>query len=117
MKPPQTATHPHYHAHVYFDADRVDTAIELTERASKEFDVVAGRLHRKNVGPHPAWSQQLAFKADVYESLIEWLDQNRDDLTILVHANTGNHLQDHTEHAWWLGSPAILNLEIFKQGE
>ena len=42
-----------YHAHVYFDADTVETARALCEAARDRFGVVMGRVHEKPVGPHP----------------------------------------------------------------
>lgn len=33
--------------------------------------------------------------------VISWLDASRADLTVLVHALTGDDLKDHTELAYW----------------
>jgi len=73
-----------------------------------------GRVHQKLVGPHPHWSCQLEFDSAQFEGLIPWLDAHRNDLTILVHALTGRHIEDHTVHASWLGQPAVLNLAHFE---
>jgi len=105
--------HSNYHAHVYFDERTVEQARDLCQQASGLFAVPMGRVHEKLVGPHPHWSCQLSFDAGQFDRLIPWLDEHRDGLTILVHASTGNHLQDHTTHAYWLGEPADLNLAIF----
>ncbi len=113
MKPPESPRHERFHAHVYFDDRSVEQARRLTEQAAKRFDVRLGRLHEKPVGPHPRWSRQIEFRANVYPRLIDWLDRHRDGLTVLVHADTGNDLEDHTTHAWWLGKPETLDLESF----
>ncbi|KAA3632611.1 MAG: 4,5-dioxygenase [Proteobacteria bacterium] len=113
MKPPQTPTQTRFHAHVYFDEATLEQARRLTDEAGGRFAVDLGRLHEKPVGPHPSWSRQIAFDATVYRELIDWLDANRGGLTILVHADTGDDLADHTDHAWWLGAPATLDVSLF----
>jgi len=103
-----------YHAHVYFDGKTTERARQLCQNAAQRFGVAMGRVHEKPVGPHPHWSCQLAFDAKQFEALIPWLDEHRGALNVLVHPVTGNHLEDHTTHASWLGQPAKLNLSIFR---
>ena len=113
-RPPASPTHERYHAHVYFGPASVEQARQLTEQAAQRFSARLGRLHKKPVGPHPRWSRQLAFESTVYEELLAWLDAHRDGLTVLVHADTGDDIADHTDHAWWLGQPETLDLDALK---
>ena len=85
-----------YHAHIYFDEKSTQQACELCQTAATLFGVTMGRVHQKPVGPHPHWSCQLAFDSKQFDALIPWLDTNRNGLNILVHAQTGNNLEDHT---------------------
>jgi DOPA 4,5-dioxygenase len=105
--------HSSYHAHVYFDETSFEQARQLCESAAKLFGVAMGRMHRRPVGPHPYWSCQLSFDSGQFEALIPWLDAHRGRLDVLVHGVTGNHLEDHTTHAAWLGDPATLDLSVF----
>lgn len=105
-----------YHAHVYFDQDTLDAATKICTRAGELFGVAVGRVHQKNVGPHPRWSCQLSFDASQFDDLIAFLDDNRAGMTVLVHALTGDDLDDHTAHAAWLGEPVDLNLAMFQKG-
>lgn len=105
--------HAHYHAHVYFDEKTTEQARALCQAAATLFGVAMGRVHQKLVGPHPHWSCQLAFDSTQFEQLIPWLDAHREGLNVLVHADSGNNLQDHTTHASWLGEPAELDLSHF----
>ena len=105
-----------YHAHVYFDQDTLDAATKICTRAGELFGVAVGRVHQKNVGPHPRWSCQLAFDATQFDDLIAFLEDKRAGMTVLVHALTGNDLDDHTVHAAWLGEPVDLNLAMFQKG-
>ena len=106
-----------YHAHVYFDESSTDQARELCQKAAALFGVTMGRVHQKRVGPHPHWSCQLAFDSTQFDGLIPWLDSQRNQLTVLVHALTGKHIEDHTTHASWLGEPAVLDLSHFEAAQ
>ncbi|MDX2314573.1 MAG: DOPA 4,5-dioxygenase family protein [Gammaproteobacteria bacterium] len=101
-----------YHAHVYFDDTSVDQARALRERVSEEFDYAVGRFHEKNVGPHPRWSFQIAFKADAFGTLVPWLAVNRKGLTVFVHGLSGDDIYDHTELVLWLGESVELDLSV-----
>ncbi len=102
-----------YHAHVYFDADTQDLAQQICEEAARLFPVQMGRMHARPVGPHPRWSCQLVFAADAFDQVIPWLMLNRQGLTIFTHAETGDHLADHRDHALWMGELLDLDLSIF----
>ncbi len=102
-----------YHAHVYFDAETVDQATSLCQRAGERFHLRVGRIHRRPVGPHPCWSCQLTFDRQQFDHLIPWLDEQRHGLSVLIHPLTGDDLADHTTHATWLGNEAALDLAMF----
>jgi aromatic ring-cleaving dioxygenase len=99
-----------YHAHVYFEQESVEKAASLCRQAGELFAVQVGRIHRRPVGPHPHWSCQLAFDRAQFEPLMAWLQENRGDLSVLVHPLSGNDLDDHTTHASWLGDAVPLHL-------
>lgn len=107
-----TATIQGYHAHVYFDAVSVARARALCEQAATLFPLKMGRVHEKPVGPHPDWSCQLAFKAEVFATVVPWLMLNRAGLVVLVHPLTGNDLVDHRDRALWMGAVRPLDLSV-----
>ena len=106
--------HDKYHAHVYFDHQSVTFATILCEKAANLFGLPVGRVHHREIGPHPRWSCQITFTSDDFDVLIPWLEHERNGLTVFVHAVTGDNLADHTDMAYWLGKPETLNLAIFK---
>ncbi|MEL0659447.1 DOPA 4,5-dioxygenase family protein [Psychromonas arctica] len=106
--------HDKYHAHVYFEQETVTFATMLCEKAAHLFGLSMGRVHRRKIGPHPKWSCQIIFTSNDFNMLIPWLENERNGLTVFVHAVTGNNLKDHTDMAYWLGKPQDLNLSIFK---
>lgn len=108
-----TNSHKAYHAHVYFEQETLSLATSLCEQAGEKFDVKVGRVHQKKVGPHPKWSCQITFGAENFDRLVPWLESNRAGLSILIHALTGNDLDDHTTHAYWLGDGLELDLSMF----
>jgi DOPA 4,5-dioxygenase len=116
MQAAQTATPgiKDWHAHVYFDPASRDAAWALRERIEKSFDIDMGRFHEKPVGPHPMFSYQVHFSNDQLAPLLSWLALNRGDLTVFVHPNTGQQLEDHRDRAIWLGQPAPLKLDVLR---
>jgi len=106
--------HPAWHAHIYFDASSVEQARALARQAGERFPVQVGRVHEKEVGPHPRWSVQLAFDGATFDALIPWLDAHRGGLDVLVHGLSGDELADHTEHAYWLGRDWPLKPALFR---
>ena len=102
--------HKGYHAHVYFDRDTLDFASELCKEAGEKFTVEVGRVHQKLVGPHTEWSCQITFSHKIFDELVPWLDKNRGELSVLIHALTGDDIADHTEYAYWLGDSVDIDL-------
>jgi DOPA 4,5-dioxygenase len=105
-----------YHAHIYYDpAASKDRAARLRERVAEHFPQARiGRWHDELVGPHLRSMYQIAFPSGMLASFLPWLMLNRDDLTILLHPETGNAYRDHTRHAAWFGAVLPLRLEAFK---
>ena len=101
-----------WHAHIYFDAITVEPAKALREKIEKSFDIQMGRFHERPVGPHPRFSYQVHFKNEQLAPLLSWLALNRGDLTIFVHRNSGQDLEDDRDRAIWLGQQVPLVLDI-----
>jgi DOPA 4,5-dioxygenase len=104
-----------WHAHVYFDGATREAAWALRERIERSFDIRMGRFHEKPVGPHPRFSYQVHFENAQLAPLISWLALNRGGLTVLVHPNTGQDLEDHRDRAIWLGESVPLALDVLKK--
>jgi len=106
--------HENYHAHIYFEQETLEFATELCKKAADLFNLQMGRVHQRTIGPHPKWSCQITFSNHNFDSFIPWLDSNRQGLSVLVHALTGDNLKDHTEYAYWLGHEVELELDLFR---
>ena len=104
-----------YHAHLYFDAGSIDRARAVCERAAALFSLKLGRVHERPVGPHPDWSCQLAFKAELFDQVVPWLILNRDGLVVFLHPLTGNELLDHRDRAVWMGAIRQLDLSVLSE--
>lgn len=103
--------HKGYHAHVYFDQETLDFASRLCAEAGEKFGLKVGRVHQRLVGPHTRWSCQITFSHKSFDAFVPWLDEHRKGLSVLVHALTGDDLEDHTKYAYWLGDSVEINLE------
>ncbi len=103
-----------WHAHVYFGAETRAAAWALREVIAAQLGsrVQIGRFHERPVGPHPAWSYQLAFEAAEFAHVASWLALNHGALDVFIHPNTGDALRDHRDSAIWIGKSWTLDLSV-----
>ncbi len=106
-------SHKAYHAHIYYEKETLQFATSLCEKAGERFNLKVGRIHQQMVGPHPKWSCQITFGSKHFDELVPWLESNREELSVLIHALSGNDLEDHTIYAYWLGGSVELDLSMF----
>ncbi len=101
-----------WHAHVYFGAESREAAWSLRESIAAELadHVQIGRFHEEPVGPHPAWTYQVAFDASEFSYVVGWLSLNHGALDVLIHPNTGDAVSDHRDGALWIGKSYTLDL-------
>ena len=93
----------------------LEQARALCLAAAQRFPLKMGRVHEKPVGPHPDWSCQLAFRPDVFGSLIPWLALHRGGLVVFIHPISNNDLLDHRDRAMWMGSVRPLDLSVLDE--
>ena len=103
-----------YHAHVYYAARTKPVAEQLRAAIGERFEVELGRWHDRPIGPHPSASYQIAFRPELFGSLVPWLAVNRQGLTVFVHPETGDALADHSAHVIWLGESQQLSLAALR---
>jgi DOPA 4,5-dioxygenase len=106
-----------FDAHVYFSDAARNLAYSLREKFLKKFagrDVLVGKLVDRAVGPHPISMFEIQFNASLKDELVRWLNENRGDLSVLIHPNTEDEKRDHSESAEWLGKKLPLNLTTLK---
>jgi len=106
-----------WHAHIYYDPEKTKhLAARLRERVSERFpEVVVGRWHDEHVGPHLASMYQLAFAAEQFDELVQWLTVNREGLDVLVHPLTDNAYNDHVIFGFWMGDKVPLDEVTLKK--
>ena len=98
-----------YHFHLYYDGTNKQYAGDLRREMVRLFGdkIDIGRWRDKAPqGPHPVSHFQVAFDRDVFPDIVTFLSLNRGDLSILLHPNTGNGYEDHTQNVMWIG-PSI----------
>ena len=98
-----------YHVHLYYDGRSKQHAGNLRREMAHRFGdkIDIGRWRDKAPqGPHPVSHFQVAFDRDVFPEIVTFLSLNRGDLIILLHPNTGNGYEDHTQNVMWIG-PSI----------
>ena len=105
-----------YHAHIYFDAASVEVARALCAAAAAQLPVQVGRFNERAVGPHLAWSCQIAFAPNEFGTVIPWLAMHRGGLVVFVHPISDNELIDHRDRAIWMGAVCELKLDVLLDG-
>lgn len=104
-----------YHAHVYFDLSQQILAEQVRQKiiGERADDILAiFPLVPRRVGPHDKPMFEMHF-SDNRTGFIEWLDQNRAGLSVLIHPVSANELADHTVNASWLGQQLPIHTGIF----
>ncbi len=104
-----------YHAHIYYDGGSKQLAGDLRREIARAFEVTVGRWHDASIGPHPVSMYQVAFTAVQFGGFVPWLSLNRRGLSILVHPDTGNGYEDHTDNALCLGTTIALKVECLRK--
>ena len=104
------------HAHIYFPIEQRDRAAALREAVSRAFE---GRLLKVSelvdhaLGPHPVPTFEIHFDAKLRAGMRDFLEANRNGLSVLIHEDTGDDHRDHRENIEWLGEPVALDFGFF----
>ncbi|MDN3616654.1 MAG: DOPA 4,5-dioxygenase family protein [Vibrio gallaecicus] len=94
-----------FHGHVYFGLRNAQLAEDFRQKLIQERKdaIEVFPLVQRLVGPHKMPMFEIHFKNND-NNLIEWLEAERGDMSVLIHPVTGGEeLLDHTERAIWLG--------------
>ncbi len=110
--PPQPFEY--YHSHIYFEANTIETAEKFYEKfQTLNLDLQVSRMIHKPIGPHPSPMFEVDFKAEHFMTMIQFMQDHRNGLNVLIHPLSGNEILDHTDYAMFLGLKVDLNLAIF----
>lgn len=105
-----------YHAHIYYPTDDARARAGVIREAILErWEVRMGRWRDMPVGPHPIPMYQVAFDAALFPEIVPWLMLNRNGLTILVHPETGDAVEDHATNPLWLGQKLDLDIDSLRR--
>lgn len=105
-----------FHAHIYYRDDSRAKAEALWRLIGEELGFrlsYKGTLLDRMVGPHPIPMFMVSFAPENFTEIVLFLVKNHNDLSVLIHPETGNDLADHTIHALWLGEQLKLDLSRF----
>ena len=100
-----------FHAHVYFDDDEHDTALQFKTAVALAFPQMAvGRFHLR-IGPHTKAMFQVAYAQADAAALMAYFDAHIPERSILIHPLIDDVLAAHTTEARWRGPVLPLNIE------
>jgi DOPA 4,5-dioxygenase len=114
-----------YDFHIYYfnsNAKSRTEAFQLLDRLlvdfkqeGKEGSIIVKKLpNDKIIGPHPTqfWEVDVR-RPEVFIRVLSWFQLNHGNLSVLIHPQTGNDFEDHTNRALWLGDKLPLLLDVF----
>lgn len=103
-----------YHAHVYFPADAIDLAKEISRNLMSEVPglFLAG-IAKRPVGPHPLPMIEFHLTEDEKPLLLQALKKETRIESTLVHEDTGDDAYDHSDGAEWVGNKLQLDFGFF----
>lgn len=107
-----------FDAHIYFNENTFALAQQMQNEMRLFFaekEVFVGDLINRPIGPHPFPMFEANFSLKLFTEMVIWISQNRKGLSVLVHPQTENEYNDHSEAAIWLGSVVDLKLNLFSR--
>lgn len=104
-----------WHCHIYFAPERRDHAVFLNDGIQDRFPIWDYRWLDKSNVLHPQPMFRFQFRREDLADFLEYITLNRKDLSILVHAITGDDVIDHTENVMWMGEPLTLDIDKLKE--
>ena len=105
-----------FDAHIYFKPTEFDVITGLKEALAREIqsaEIFIGDIIPEPIGPHTLPMLEVNFSKAQYNQIVGWLERERKGLNILVHPQSGDDYDDHTQGAVWLGQAVPLKLEVF----
>lgn len=106
----------YYHSHIYYEESTRSSATALQKAIAEAFQghVRVHGLIDQPIGPHPLPMFEVDFTAAIKTQYINWLEQNHNGHSVLIHPLSGDELADHQDYPEWVGPALILNLEFLK---
>ena len=115
-----------YDIHVVFDTPQQEEAQDMMDRflaflRAQAIPFDRPILFEAPVGPWTTPMWQVLLNQPGTEPIahhlgvcVGWLMANHGPLSVMIHPNSiDGGLRDHAEHAFWLGTPTPLKLDIF----
>ena len=103
-----------FHAHVYFDDDEHEYALQFKAAVALAFPQMAvGRFHVR-IGPHTKAMFQIAYAQEDSDALMVYFDEHIPMRSVLIHPLIHDVLAAHTTAATWRGPVLPLNLSMFE---
>jgi aromatic ring-cleaving dioxygenase len=109
-----------WHCHIYFTPERRDHAVWMNDAIQDRFPIWDYRWLDKSNVLHPLPMFRFQFRPEDMSGFLEFVTLNRRDLSVLIHAITGNDIVDHSDNVMWMGEPLKLDFakleEFVEQG-
>ncbi|MBI1215809.1 MAG: hypothetical protein GC185_08330 [Alphaproteobacteria bacterium] len=106
----------HYDVHIYFNEGTLEgfEARQLAEALTRAFPDVTSEIYDVPVvGPHTKPNVEVVIDKKALGEIMQFLQINRGELSVLVHPRTGDEQADHHRSALWLGEKVEMSKIFF----
>lgn len=104
-----------YHAHLYFEVRQFPMVKSILAALGRDpAPLRLHRLHLEPVGPHALPMAEFHFDERDYPLVLVWLRAHHRELSVLIHADTGDDIRDHSQNVIWLGKPLPIDFDFFE---
>ncbi|MDQ6962184.1 MAG: DOPA 4,5-dioxygenase family protein [Mariprofundaceae bacterium] len=106
-----------YHAHIYYNTENKEQAQQIHQQILHEELPIdrLGFMHDEPMGPHPQGMFQIQFIDCYLMNIMEWLERNRINHSVLIHPMSDDLVADHRDEAIWLGEALELDFSQLKK--
>ena len=105
-----------FHAHLYFQPEALAYAEEMANEIKKNLNekVTFLKVYSTPVGPHPLPMIEIHFWESDDALVFQWLKHRHQNLSVLIHEDTGDDVKDHSSGIRWLGAPVEIDFDFFE---
>lgn len=106
-----------FHAHVYFGPLSREAALALRPRLLELAvpGLSLGKINEGPRGPHTIPSYEVYVPCSALPLLLKFFDDQRGELSILIHPLSEDEVRDHSTSALWLGAAVPLDYSALQK--
>lgn len=105
-----------FHAHIYFNALTRENALTLSSKVLSQgySGVKIIKIYDHKAGPHHLPMVEMHFTEKVKDQMLSFLQSHHENLSILIHEDSGDDFKDHL-NPQWVGEVLPIDFDFFQK--